>query len=64
MEIKVLFFLPQLSMFSDDTVCITKEPHKVNPDQDVPPEYVQVPVASRKTFTFYVPNCLSSQALW
>lgn len=58
------YFLPQVSMFSDDTLCITVKPHKVNPDQDVPPTYVQVPAASTKTFTFYIPNCLSSQSLW
>lgn len=58
------YFLPQLSMFLDDSLCIIVKPHKVNPDQDVLPTYVQVPAASRKTLTFYIPNCLTSQALW
>lgn len=56
------YFLLQLSMFSDDTLCITVKPPKVNPDQDEPPSCVQVPEESRKTFTFYIPNC--SQSLW
>lgn len=52
------YFLPQLSMFLDDTLCIIVKLHKVNPDQDVPPTYVQVPAASRKTLTFYIPNSM------
>lgn len=43
------YFLPQLSMFSDDTLYITVKHHKVNPDQDLLPTYVQVPAASRNS---------------
>lgn len=41
------YFLPQLNMFSDDTLYIKH--HKVNPDQDLLPTYVQVPAASRNS---------------
>lgn len=51
-------------MFSDYTLCFPVKPLKVNPDQDVAPSYIQDPAASRRVFTFYIPNFLSSQALW